>query len=90
MAQTTFQNLSKLKTVQKAVKEALGSDYQETIQPFVDIIFMTMRGKKINEFEALKIIKKETEIYKTEHGPMCFSAAVIEITEAKNFADLKE
>ena len=90
MAQTTFQNLSKLKTVQKAVKETLGSDYKDTIQPFVDINAMTMRGNNKNEFEALKMIKEKTEIYKTEHGPMCFSAAVIEITEAKNFANLKE
>jgi hypothetical protein len=90
MAQTTFQNLNKLKAVQTAVKETLGSGYKETIQPFVDIISKVMEGNNINEFEALKLIKEETAIYKTEHGPMCFSAALIEITEAKNFADLKE
>lgn len=48
-----------------------------------------MKANNINEFESLKLIKEQTEIYKKAHAPMCFSAAIIEITEAKNFPDLK-
>ena len=90
MSENTFQNLAKLKEVQKLVKATLGANYKDTIQPFVDIITKVMQANSFNEFEALKLIKEETAIYKTEHAPMCFSAALIEITEAKNFADLKE
>jgi len=90
MEQNTFRNLAKLKNVQKAVKQTLGADYKATIQPFVDIISKVMKANNCNEFEALKLIKEETSIYKTAHGPMCFSSALIEITEAKNFSNLKE
>jgi hypothetical protein len=90
MTQTTFQNLSKLKAVQKAVKENLGEKYTDAIQPFVDIISKVMEGNNVNEFEALKLIKEQTSIYKKERAPMFFSAALIEITEAKNFKDFKE
>jgi hypothetical protein len=49
-----------------------------------------MKGNNKNEFEALKIIKEKSEIYKNEHAPIFFAAALIEITEAKNFNDFKE
>ena len=85
----TFKNLSQLKAVQKEVKTALGVEYANTIQPFVDIITKVMQANTINEFEALELIKDETEIYKKAHAPMFFSAALIEITEAKNFSKLE-
>ena len=90
MAQTTFKNLLKLKEVQKSLKDILGKDYQERIQPFVDIITKVMEANNKNEFESLKLIKEHTSLYKKEHAPMFFSAALVEITEAKNFADFKE
>ena len=85
----TFKNLSQLKAVQKEVKTALGVEYANTIQPFVDIISKVMKANNINEFEALKLIKEETSIYKNEHAPMFFASALIEITEAKNFSKLE-
>ncbi|WP_271407304.1 hypothetical protein [Tenacibaculum soleae] len=84
-----FKNLAALKTVQKEAKEILGAEYSNTIQPFVDILTKVMEANSINEFEALKLIKDETEIYKKEHAPMFFSAALIEITEVKNFSGLE-
>lgn len=72
MAEKTFQNLVALKNVQKKVLVALGNDYKETIQPFVDIIAMTMKGNNTNEFEALKIIKEKSSLYKNEFAPMFF------------------
>lgn len=90
MAQTTFKNLAKLKEVQKTLKTTLGKEYTNKIQPFVDIISKVMEANTINEFEALKMIKEETSIYKTEHAPLFFSAALVEIVEAKHFNELKE
>jgi len=90
MEKNTFKNLMVLKTVQKEVKEKLGSDYNGTITHFVTIISKVMDSNQINEFEALKKIKDNLSFYKSPGAPECFSAAVIEITEAKNFSYLKE
>lgn len=90
MTQTTFKNLAKLKAVQQQTKLALGGKYKTSIQPFVDILSKVMKANDINEFQALKLIKEETSIYKKAHAPMFFASALIEITEAKHFSDLKD
>lgn len=90
MAETTFKNLAKLKQVQKEVKAKLGADYKDTVQIFVNILEKVMLANTVNEFTALKLVKETLSIYKTPGAPECFSAALIEITEAKNFSELKE
>jgi len=88
--QTTFKNLSVIKEAQKTVKAELGAKYEEIISPYVKIIEMVMKANSINEFEALKMIKEKTEIYKKADAPLLFSAALIEITEGKHFVGFKE
>jgi len=90
MAQTTFKNLAVLKTEQKKLKQKLGLKYNDTVKIFIDILSKVMEAKSINEFEALKLIKDTLSIYKTPGAPQCFSAALIEITEAKHFNELKK
>jgi hypothetical protein len=88
--QTTFKNLSVLKEAQKTVKAELGAKYETIITPYIQIIEMVMKANNINEFEALKKIKDNTEIYKKIDSPLFFSSALIEITEGKHFAGFKE
>jgi len=85
----TFENLSLLKKVQVDVKLQLGNKYVETVTPYIQIIEMTMKANDINEFSALKMIKDNLAIYKKSDAPMLFSSALIEITEAKHFQELK-
>ncbi len=88
--QTTFKNLSVLKEAQQTVKAELGAKYETIVEPFIVIIKAVMKANSINEFEALKMIKEKTEIYKKADAPLLFSAALIEITEAKHFVGFKE
>lgn len=88
--QTTFKNLSVLKEAQQSVKAELGDKYETIVTPYIQIIEMVMKANSINEFEALKMIKEKTEIYKKVDAPLFFSAALIEITEGKHFAGFRE
>lgn len=88
--QTTFKSLSVLKEAQQSVKAELGDKYEELVAPYVQIIEMVMKANAINEFEAVKMIKEKLPIYKKPDAPMFFSAAMVEITEAKHFAGFKE
>lgn len=88
--QTTFRNISVLKEAQQSVKAELGDKYEELVAPYVKIIEMVMKANSINEFEALKKIKEELAIYKKVDAPLFFSAALIEITEAKHFAGFRD
>ena len=88
--ETTFKTLSVLKAAQESVKSELGDKYEAMVQPFIDIIKAVMNANSINEFEALKMIKEKTEIYKKVDAPLFFSAALIEITEAKHFVGFRE
>lgn len=83
--QTIFKSLSVLKKAQESVKKQLGDKYIELVTPYVTIIQMVMKGNDINEFDALKKIKNELDIYKKPDAPLFFSAALIEITEGKHF-----
>lgn len=85
----TFKNLSVLKKVHDDVKDQLGTNYNEIITPYFQIIQMTMKANNENEFEALKRIKENLEIFKKPDAPMFFSAALIDITEAKHFQKFK-
>ena len=88
--QTTFKSLTVLKEAQQSVKADLGDKYEELVAPYIQIIEMVMKANSINEFEALKKIKEELEIYKKVDAPLFFSAALIEITEGKHFVGFKE
>ncbi|MFA9191139.1 hypothetical protein AAGV28_07120 [Flavobacterium sp. FZUC8N2.13] len=83
--QTTFKSLQELKEVQESVKNQLGEKYEEVITPYVQIIQMTMKANNENEFQAMKRIKENLEIYSKKDAPLLFSAALIEITEGKHF-----
>jgi hypothetical protein len=83
--QKTFENLSILKKEQLSVKQQLGEKYEATIKPFFDIIQMVMKNNEENEFQAMKRIKENLPIYKKADAPLLFTAALIEITEAKHF-----
>lgn len=87
--QKTFSALSVLKATQENVKAELGEKYPELVAPYVEIIEMVMKANSINEFEALKKIKDTLPIYKKVDAPLFFSAALIEITEAKHFQGFK-
>ena len=87
--QTTFKSLQELKEVQESVKNQLGEKYEEVITPYVQIIQMTMKANNENEFQAMKRIKEKLDLYKKLDAPLLFSAALIEITEAKHFQDFK-
>lgn len=83
--ENTFQNLSLLKKEQLSVKQQLGVKYEETVKPFYDIIQMVMKANEENEFQAMKRIKENLDIYKKPDAPLLFTAALIEITEGKHF-----
>ena len=84
--ENTFQNLSLLKKEQLSVNQQLGVKYEETVKPFYDIIQMVMKANEENEFQAMKRIKENLDIYKKPDAPLLFTAALIEITEGKHFA----
>lgn len=88
--QTTFKSLSVLKKAQQSVKSELGDKYEKLVAPYIQIIEMVIKSNSINEFEALKKIKEELTIYKKVDAPLFFSAALIEITEAKHFVGFRE
>ena len=88
--QKTFSALSVLKATQENVKAKLGDKYPELVAPYVQIIEMVMKANAINEFEAMKKIKDNTEIYKKVDAPLFFSAALSEITLGKHFVGFKE
>ena len=85
----TFKSLQVLKETQKSVKEQLGGKYDEVIAPYIEIIQMVMKANGINEFDAMKKIKDDLDIYKKEDAPLLFSSALIEITESKHFVGFK-
>lgn len=89
-ADTTFQNLSKLKEVQLLLKKELALQYNAKVTPFIAIITTVMKAKNCKEFEAVKYIKENLIIYKQPKAPLFFSAALMEITEANNFSELKK
>lgn len=90
MAQNTFQNLQVLHQAQLQVKKELGQKYDGTVTPFITIIVQVMKAKECNEFEALKHIKENLSIYNQPNAPRMFSAALMEVTEEKNFSELKK
>lgn len=81
----TFTNFQVLKVTQETVQEELGDKYLEKIAPFVFIIEKVMKAKNIVALEAMKVIKEELPIYKQEHAPLFFSAALVEIIEESHF-----
>ncbi len=86
----TLQSINLLKQVQTQVKEELGADYEKTIQPFVLIIEKVMTANGINEFDAMASIKSTLDLYKRKNGPPFFSAALVEIVEAKYFKGFRK
>jgi hypothetical protein len=88
--QTTFKNLSVLKEAQQSVKSELGDKYETIVANYIQIIEMVMKANSINEFEALKMIKEKTELYKKVDAPLFFASALIEITEGKHFTGFRE
>ena len=88
MENKTFKNLQVLKTTQQEVKKQLGHKYAKTVELYIALITMVMKANSINEFEALKKIKDNLSIYKKAGAPLLFSAALVEITEAKHFKEL--
>ncbi len=92
----TFKNLAILKKHQAEAKRTLGKKYFSTVGLFVEIVRKVMEaqsrvtGEVVNEFEAAKYIKDNLAIYNKPGAPICFAAAVIELTEGKHFSGLKE
>lgn len=86
----TFQNLLVLKQEQEKLKGILGDKYEKAIIPFVEVIQLVMKSKAVNEFEALLILKNESELYQRKSAPAFFSAALMEITEANSFNQFKK
>jgi hypothetical protein len=89
-SQTTFKSFSVLKEAKQSVKSQLGDKYPDIVAPYIQIIEMVMKANSINEFEAVKIIKEKLPIYKKVDAPLFFSAAMVEITEAKHFQGFKD
>ena len=90
MENNTLINVQVLKTTQQEVKKQLGHKYAKTVESYVTLITMVMQANSINEFEALKKIKDNLSIYKKAGAPLLFSAALIEIMEAKHFKELEK
>lgn len=86
--QSTFRNLAVLEQTRQEVKGYLLEDYNKRIEPFIEIINKVATANNINEFEALKLIKDNLEIYNKPGAAAFFSAALMDIVEEKRFADL--
>ena len=86
----TFQNLAVLKKAQADVKIKLGNKYDEVVSPYVEIIQMVMKSNDIDAFKAILRIKETLPLYKRADAPFLFSAAIIDIIEAKHFQGFED
>lgn len=90
MKQKTFRNLLELRKAQKILKLKLGRSYSQRVEPFIDVIKMVMKANNENEFEAIKRLKDDSEIYNQPGAALFFSSAVLEIVDEKYFKDLEK
>lgn len=89
--QNTFQNLQVLESARQGLIKKFGmKDYLEKVTHFVNVLVRVMNANSINEFEAAKKLQEETSFFDKPGAPLFFSAAVMEITEEKNFKGLRK
>lgn len=85
MSDKVFHNLQILEAARQSVQDNFGAKYTEKVQPFVNVVLMTMRANGVDKFTAMKIIKEKLPIYNEENAPLFFSAALMEIVEEDHF-----
>ena len=90
MQQKTFRNLMELRKARKILKLKLRNSYNERVEPFIDVIKMVMKANNENEFEAIKRLKDDSEVYNQPGAVLFFSSALLEIIESKHFKDFKK
>ncbi|GEM_PF-1596988 len=81
----TFKNLQVLADARNAVRGNLKTKYQETVQPFINVIEKVAAANNENHFEAMKRIQDDGGLINGEESKLLmFSAALMEIVEEKN------